>query len=412
MRALEIPISLGAREESAPSFARSLHAAIVTNVSPTAGCHFVPAGTRWRRARVREPGNIHHRVLDLFLDVYGFNLTYEMLEANESMRADPCLGHHCSFTGVCLAAADWSRYSCACLGDFYGDECQFSPRCGPDSAARSSSSLCNNGGTCRYYIGSKTQTCICPPEYKGSRCEYLVRPEQVLAIGKDTLASVADVIQHCRTFETLKARRITPKFGRLANVTTVASVDVPPTSPCDLASMIRQIVREELGRRDAVNPPRAPAINTSPPYDAMCAAVDATLYDVPQSRAPEPPTDNLHHRRGFQNASRQPPTMVSSWDDHAHMAPRGRFGDVREAPVCYNCGFRGHVARFCGQRRRPQQRYYEGPSPSSRQNRWRGGMRSMRDAYDGDGFQQTIHSDTHVGRNFHRNLRNDSPSSV
>ncbi|KAL3203777.1 hypothetical protein MRX96_053169, partial [Rhipicephalus microplus] len=129
---------------------------------------------------VREPGNIHHRVLDLFLDVYGFNLTYEMLEANESMRADPCLGHHCSFTGVCLAAADWSRYSCACLGDFYGDECQFSPRCGPDSAARSSSSLCNNGGTCRYYIGSKTQTCICPPEYKGSRCEYLVRPEQVL----------------------------------------------------------------------------------------------------------------------------------------------------------------------------------------------------------------------------------------
>ncbi|KAH7997466.1 hypothetical protein HPB51_026407 [Rhipicephalus microplus] len=160
--------------------------------------------------------------------------------------------------------------------------------------------------------------------------------------------------------------------------------------------MIRQIVREELGRRDAVNPPRAPAINTSPPYDAMCAAVDATLYDVPQSRAPEPPTDNLHHRRGFQNASRQPPTMVSSWDDHGHMAPRGRFGDVREAPVCYNCGFRGHVARFCGQRRRPQQRYYEGPSPSSRQNRWRGGMRSMRDAYVGDGFQQTTHSDTHV----------------
>ncbi|KAH8028030.1 hypothetical protein HPB51_012616 [Rhipicephalus microplus] len=169
--------------------------------------------------------------------------------------------------------------------------------------------------------------------------------------------------------------------------------------------MIRQIVREELGRRDAVNPPRAPAINTSPPYDAMCAAVDATLYDVPQSRAPEPPTDNLHHRRGFQNASRQPPTMVSSWDDHGHMASRGMFGDVREAPVCYNCGFRGHVARFCGQRRRPQQRYYEGPSPSSRQNRWRGGMHSMRDVYVGDGFQQTTHSDTHESI-----VRNRTPS--
>lgn len=144
--------------------------------------------------QVREPGNIHHRVLDLFLDVYGFNLTYEMLEVNESMRADPCLEHHCSFTGVCLAAADWSRYSCTCLGDFYGDECQFSPRCGPDSsgsAGRASPSLCHNGGTCRYYIGSKTQTCICPPEYKGSRCEYLARPEQVLDCNQ------LNCTQHC-----------------------------------------------------------------------------------------------------------------------------------------------------------------------------------------------------------------------
>lgn len=31
--------------------------------------------------QVREAGNIHHRVLDLFLDVYGFNLTYEMLDS-------------------------------------------------------------------------------------------------------------------------------------------------------------------------------------------------------------------------------------------------------------------------------------------------------------------------------------------
>ncbi|KAH8019440.1 hypothetical protein HPB51_019462 [Rhipicephalus microplus] len=212
---------------------------------------------------------------------------------------------------------------------------------------------------------------------------------------QDTLASVAEIIQHCRTFETLTARRITPKFGRLANVTAVASVDVPPTSSCDLASTIRQIVREELGRRDAINPPRASAINTSPPYDAMCAAVDATLYDVPQTRAPKPPTYNLHHRRGFHNTSRQPPTMASSWDDHRYMAPRGRFYDVREAPVCYNCGLSGHVALFCGQRRRPQQCYYEG-SPACRLNRWRGGMRSMRDAYVEDGFQQTTNSDIHM----------------
>ncbi|KAH8027715.1 hypothetical protein HPB51_007265 [Rhipicephalus microplus] len=90
----------------------------------------------------------------------------------------------------------------------------------------------------------------------------------------------------------------------------------------------------------------------------------------------------------------------------------------RLPPTTYNGVFVGrswaHGASWKVWRRarRPQQRYYEGPSPSSRQNRWRGGMRSMRDVYDGDGFQQTTRSDTHVGRNFHRNLRNDSPSSV
>ncbi|KAH7969587.1 hypothetical protein HPB52_019839 [Rhipicephalus sanguineus] len=76
----------------------------------------------------------------------------------------------------------------------------------------------------------------------------------------------------------------------------------------------------------------------------MCAAVDATVYDVPLSGAPEQPTDNLHRRSGPQNAFIQPPTMVSSWDDHRYTVPRGRFGDVREAPVCFYCGFRGHVS--------------------------------------------------------------------
>ncbi|KAH7983397.1 hypothetical protein HPB52_011653 [Rhipicephalus sanguineus] len=104
----------------------------------------------------------------------------------------------------------------------------------------------------------------------------------------------------------------------------------------------------------------------------MCAAVYATVYDVPLSGAPEQPTDNLHRRSGLQNAFIQPPTMVSSWDDHRYTVPRGRFGDVREAPVCFYCGFRGHVARFCAQRRRAPQRHYEGPPPSPRQNSWRG----------------------------------------
>lgn len=67
-------------------------------------------------------------------------------------------------------------------------------------------------------------------------------------IGREHVDSVSDVVRHCRTFETLKTRRIAPKFGRLANVTTVASVDERPSA--DLSSTIRQIVREELQRHE------------------------------------------------------------------------------------------------------------------------------------------------------------------
>ncbi|KAH7973300.1 hypothetical protein HPB52_023365 [Rhipicephalus sanguineus] len=109
------------------------------------------------------------------------------------------------------------------------------------------------------------------------------------------------------------------------------------------------------------------------------SAVAVEMVPLIDEGAPEQPTGNLHRRSGPQNAFIQPPTMVSSWDDHRYTVPRGRFGDVREAPVCFYCGFRGHVARFCAQRRRAPQRHYEGPPPSPRQNSWRGGMRTMRD---------------------------------
>ncbi|KAH7985208.1 hypothetical protein HPB51_026855 [Rhipicephalus microplus] len=71
-------------------------------------------------------------------------------------------------------------------------------------------------------------------------------------LSANSIGTVADVIRHCHTFEALKVRRTAPKFGRLPNVTTVASVDnyVPP----DLACTIREIVREELSRHARATP--------------------------------------------------------------------------------------------------------------------------------------------------------------
>ncbi|KAH7932153.1 hypothetical protein HPB51_029495 [Rhipicephalus microplus] len=86
-------------------------------------------------------------------------------------------------------------------------------------------------------------------------------------IAKNSLECVNDVILHRRAFEALGARHITPKFGRLANLMTVDSVDVPRV-PFDLTSIIRQVVREELDRCEAASvlSPRSLNRETAVPF--------------------------------------------------------------------------------------------------------------------------------------------------
>ncbi|KFM79287.1 Procollagen C-endopeptidase enhancer 2, partial [Stegodyphus mimosarum] len=90
---------------------------------------------------VGESGNIHMRVREYLLDVFGFNITYEIISRNETVRKDACLYHHCSFTGYCYAVSFFTSYSCHCFADFYGPECQYNPGCEPGSR-----SMCDNGG--------------------------------------------------------------------------------------------------------------------------------------------------------------------------------------------------------------------------------------------------------------------------
>ncbi|GIY02344.1 uncharacterized protein CEXT_543081 [Caerostris extrusa] len=75
---------------------------------------------------------------------FSFNITYEIVGRNESIRKDACVYHHCSYTGSCYAAAFFTGYLCHCFADFYGAECQYSPGCEPGAE-----SMCLNGGTCR-----------------------------------------------------------------------------------------------------------------------------------------------------------------------------------------------------------------------------------------------------------------------
>ncbi|GIY13775.1 uncharacterized protein CDAR_531501 [Caerostris darwini] len=95
---------------------------------------------------VREVANIHMRVREYLLDVFGFNITYEFLSKNESVRKDACLYHHCSFTGNCYSSPGFDKYYCSCFSKYFGEECQYDAECGPDA----SRNMCLNGGTCRY----------------------------------------------------------------------------------------------------------------------------------------------------------------------------------------------------------------------------------------------------------------------
>ncbi|ELU16131.1 hypothetical protein CAPTEDRAFT_140026 [Capitella teleta] len=89
-------------------------------------------------------GNMHLRVEHFLLDVYGFNITYEIIPKVEP-QTPACSVHNCSFLGNCLASRDYRQYTCQCFDGFYGEHCQFGPYCDPAIGMN----MCRNGGTCR-----------------------------------------------------------------------------------------------------------------------------------------------------------------------------------------------------------------------------------------------------------------------
>ncbi|KAH7932173.1 hypothetical protein HPB51_029486 [Rhipicephalus microplus] len=77
-------------------------------------------------------------------------------------------------------------------------------------------------------------------------------PEPRIFSGKtdeDVDAWLKHYDRQCRAFEALKTRRILPKFGRLDNVPTVASMDVATCE--DIPLLVRRVVEEELVRLQA-----------------------------------------------------------------------------------------------------------------------------------------------------------------
>ncbi|KAJ8034335.1 Fibropellin-1 [Holothuria leucospilota] len=86
------------------------------------------------------------------------------------ISASPCESTPCLNGGICLAV-DLNQFWCVCPNCLLGDRCEIS------QDACISSNQCVNGGTCRVYPGSCTQTfCDCPPCFTGANCQIAINP--------------------------------------------------------------------------------------------------------------------------------------------------------------------------------------------------------------------------------------------
>ncbi|KAI9565389.1 hypothetical protein GHT06_009181 [Daphnia sinensis] len=112
--------------------------------------------------------NANLRVERRLMDVYGFNITYEIQPNGSRIRSDTCNVVNCTFNGHCYANHNYSQFQCSCLPNFSGKYCQHGPECNPDKGIN----VCKNGGVCGYRIGISVVRCSCPPNYNGSLCEF------------------------------------------------------------------------------------------------------------------------------------------------------------------------------------------------------------------------------------------------
>ncbi|XP_056648750.1 uncharacterized protein LOC130453164 [Diorhabda sublineata] len=113
--------------------------------------------------------SVHLRVLDKFLDVFGFNITYEITTG--SVRSNSCTMMDCGFTGNCYDY--YTKFSCSCLQGYSGPTCSNGSNsfCDPGGVR-----TCKNGGRC-IHVGVAAVRCACTSNFTGPTCDTPVISE-------------------------------------------------------------------------------------------------------------------------------------------------------------------------------------------------------------------------------------------
>ncbi|XP_066246025.1 uncharacterized protein [Euwallacea similis] len=121
--------------------------------------------------KMQSAESAHLRVLDKFLDTYGFNITYEI--TTTGVRSPSCNMMDCGFTGVCFD--HYTKFSCTCFEGYSGPKCSEGPK---SFCYTNGTPTCKNGGTC-LHVGVAAVKCHCSKLFTGNTCETPL--EQVTA---------------------------------------------------------------------------------------------------------------------------------------------------------------------------------------------------------------------------------------
>lgn len=166
-----------------------------------------------------------------------------------------------------------------------------------------------------------------------------------------TVTSTKDFVKWCQHIESLQQKRIKLKeFKRLPNVTSVATCQEQQ----DLATLIRQIVREEVQKfltpvvsepdyqsleslvKSEVGRSLAPLSRTLPPQNGSDTGSLPQTYASIASHQNSRNFQQYQPSRGFPEAI---PRKTEIWRTE------------NNRPVCFHCGKPGHVVRYCRERR-------------------------------------------------------------
>lgn len=191
--------------------------------------------------------------------------------------------------------------------------------------------------------------------------------------------TVAGIVEICRVLQNARSSRIRLPSPSPSMQTCGASL--PATLSVDsIRSIIREVVREELGRSQLPFPGQPHPDSNSDLQSFIRREVVAAMSTTPTAQPSCFETVPLEVSPGDRQCYGSAASVAGVFNRppaHVIYPPRNT---LRETAVCYYCGIPGHISRFCRKRQR-ESRFYAQPyrsyaSPSTRDQFYHPSQRS------------------------------------